>query len=109
MNVVNFTVNDYMQSIAAIKCLVKNDSTAAKVRWTRNGRSLEEGPQFLFSSYLEAVNMVLYVLFVNNLSSQYIGEYRCIAGSQFNDTDDIRSVWISDSVAPPSPPSTGKS
>lgn len=120
VNVVNFTVSDYtMQSTAVIKCQVKNDSTAADVRWTRNGRRLEEGPQFLLhTSYFMAGNTTLAVLIVNNLSRQYIGEYQCIAVSQFNDTDDVRSVWIlentTESVVTPSipsaprPPSAGK-
>ena len=119
VSVVNFTVSDYtMQSTAAITCQVKNDSTAADVRWTRNGRRLEEGPQFQLDNYLEAENRILSVLIVKNLSRQYIGKYQCIAVSQFNDTDDVRSVWIlentTESVVTPSipsaprPPSAGK-
>lgn len=110
VSVVNFTVSDYtMQSTAAITCQVKNDSTAADVRWTRNGRRLEEGPQFQLDNYLEAENRILSVLIVKNLSRQYIGKYQCIAVSQFNDTDDVRSVWIlentTESVVTPSIPS----
>ena len=112
MSVDNFTVNNYaMQRIAAIKCKVKNDSTAANIRWTRNGRSLEKGPNILFDSYPEALDVIQYVLTVHNLSEEYVGEYQCVAGSRFNDTDDVRSVWILEealSVAPPIPPSTGK-
>ena len=94
VSVSNATADFKEGSSETLLCFVKN-TTLTHVTWVKGDKKLHQSSKYSFEDYWIVEDTTLrFLLVVHNLSTNDIGEYKCVVGSPFSDNEAEASVWI---------------